>query len=57
MCVCMYVCMYVHACMCVYRYTGEGMDEMEFSEAESNVIDLMSEYQQYRDAGMDDEEE
>ncbi len=24
-----------------YRYTGEGMDAMEFSEAESNAHDLM----------------
>jgi tubulin beta len=27
-------------------YTGEGMDEMEFTEAESNLNDLVSEYQQ-----------
>lgn len=31
-----------------YRYTGEGMDEMEFTEAESNMNDLVSEYQQYQ---------
>jgi hypothetical protein len=24
-----------------FRYTGEGMDIMEFSEAESNTMDLM----------------
>jgi len=24
------------------RYTGEGMDEMEFTEAESNMNDLVS---------------
>lgn len=30
------------------RYTGEGMDEMEFTEAESNLNDLISEYQQYQ---------
>merc|ERR1711943_125993 len=30
--------------------TGEGMDEMEFTEAESNMNDLVSEYQQYQDA-------
>ena len=30
------------------RYTGEGMDEMEFTEAESNMNDLVSEYQQYQ---------
>ena len=27
---------------------GEGMDEMEFNEAESNMNDLVSEYQQYQ---------
>jgi len=31
----------------LHWYTGEGMDEMEFSEAESNIQDLISEYQQY----------
>ena len=32
------------------------MDEMEFTEAESNLVDLISEYQQYQDASaMDDE--
>ncbi|KAL0932725.1 beta-tubulin, partial [Colletotrichum truncatum] len=40
----------------LHWYTGEGMDEMEFSEAESNMNDLVSEYQQYQDAGVDDEE-
>ena len=29
----------------VHWYTGEGVDEMEFIEAESNVSDLISEYQ------------
>ena len=38
------------------RYTGEGMDEMEFTEAESNMNDLVSEYQQYQEATADDEE-
>ena len=33
------------------------MDEMEFTEAESNMNDLVSEYQQYQDAGVEDEEE
>lgn len=32
----------------ISRYTGEGMDEMEFTEAESNMNDLVSEYQQYQ---------
>jgi tubulin beta len=40
----------------IHWYTGEGMDEMEFSEAESNVQDLIAEYEQYQEAGIDDEE-
>lgn len=36
--------------------TGEGMDEMEFTEAESNMNDLVSEYQQYQDAAVEEEE-
>ncbi|PNX65144.1 tubulin beta chain [Trifolium pratense] len=32
------------------------MDEMEFTEAESNMNDLVSEYQQYQDATADDDE-
>ena len=32
------------------------MDEMEFTEAESNMNDLVSEYQQYQDAGTDEDE-
>ncbi len=39
------------------RYTGEGMDEMEFTEAESNMNDLVSEYQQYQDATADDDDD
>ena len=34
----------------LHWYTQEGMDEMEFTEAESNMQDLVSEYQQYQDA-------
>jgi hypothetical protein len=34
----------------MHWYTAEGMDELEFSEAESNMIDLISEYQQYQAA-------
>ncbi|XP_010178052.1 PREDICTED: tubulin beta-4 chain-like, partial [Mesitornis unicolor] len=37
--------------------TGEGMDEMEFTEAESNMNDLVSEYQQYQDATAEEEGE
>lgn len=32
------------------------MDEMEFTEAESNMNDLVSEYQQYEEVGVDDAE-
>uniref|UniRef100_A0A8W8M724 Tubulin beta chain n=1 Tax=Magallana gigas TaxID=29159 RepID=A0A8W8M724_MAGGI len=39
----------------LHWYTGEGMDEMEFMEAESNMNDLVSEYQQYQDATVEDE--
>ena len=33
------------------------MDEMEFTEAESNMNDLISEYQQYQEATIDDDEQ
>eukprot|EP00834_Sanchytrium_tribonematis_P006872 NODE_551_length_6164_cov_0.432811.p5 type:complete len:217 gc:universal NODE_551_length_6164_cov_0.432811:4178-4828(+) len=39
----------------LHWYTGEGMDEMEFTEAESNMNDLVSEYQQYQEATVEDE--
>ncbi|KAJ2841661.1 Tubulin beta chain (Beta tubulin), partial [Coemansia erecta] len=32
-----------------------GMDEMEFTEAESNIIDLINEYKQYQDAAVDED--
>lgn len=41
----------------LHWYTGEGMDEMEFSEAENNTNDLISEYQQYQEAVIDDDQE
>merc|ERR1712187_360366 len=41
----------------LHWYTGEGMDEMEFTEAESNMNDLVSEYQQYQDATVEEEGE
>ena len=41
----------------LHWYTGEGMDEMEFTEAESNMNDLVAEYQQYQDATIDGEED
>jgi len=34
----------------LHWYLGEGMDTMEFSEAESNTQDLIFEYQQYQEA-------
>ncbi|KAJ2804301.1 hypothetical protein H4S07_004258, partial [Coemansia furcata] len=39
----------------LHWYTDEGMDEMEFTEAESNMNDLINEYQQYQDATADEE--
>ncbi|KAK4874247.1 hypothetical protein RN001_013607 [Aquatica leii] len=41
----------------LHWYTGEGMDEMEFTEAESNMNDLVSEYQQYQEATADNDAE
>ena len=40
-----------------FYFLGEGMDEMEFTEAESNMNDLVSEYQQYQDATAEEEGE
>jgi tubulin beta len=34
----------------LHWYAGEGMDEAEFTEAESSVTDLIAEYQQYQEA-------
>jgi len=39
----------------LHWYTGEGMEEMEFTEAESNMNDLIEEYQQYETAKIEDE--
>ena len=39
----------------LHWYTGEGMDEMEFTEAEANMADLVNEYQQYQEASTEDE--
>merc|ERR1719483_1644161 len=48
----------------LHWYKGEGMDEMEFQEADKNVRDLITEYQDKQDAtyeedasGDEDEEE
>jgi len=37
----------------LHWYTGEGMDESEFAEAEADLLDLVAEYQQYQDATVD----
>jgi tubulin beta len=34
----------------LHWYTSEGMEEMEFTDAESNMNDLVSEYQQYQES-------
>lgn len=41
----------------MHWYLGEGMDEAEFSEAENNMNDLISEYQQYQEATADFDED
>jgi len=38
------------------RYKGEGMDEMEFQEADKNVRDLITEYQDKQDAVYEEED-
>lgn len=40
----------------LHWYTNEGMEVTEFAEAESNLNDLVSEYQQYQNATIEDEE-
>merc|ERR1711950_13387 len=37
----------------LHWYKGEGMDEMEFQEADKNVRDLITEYQDKQDAVVD----
>lgn len=41
----------------LHWYTGEGMDELEFTEAEANLGDLLNEYQQYQEASADPQDE
>jgi len=41
----------------LHWYKGEGMDEMEFQEADKNVRDLITEYQDKQDATFDADEE
>jgi tubulin beta len=40
----------------LHWYTGEGMDEMEFQEADKNVRDLITEYQDKQDAVFEEDE-
>jgi len=41
----------------LHWYKGEGMDEMEFQEADKNVRDLITEYQDKQDAVYEEDEE
>ncbi|XP_042556978.1 tubulin beta chain-like [Dipodomys spectabilis] len=41
----------------LHWYTGEGIDETEFTEAESNINDPVSKYQQCKDATADEQGE
>ncbi|KAK5644342.1 hypothetical protein RI129_005642 [Pyrocoelia pectoralis] len=41
----------------LHWYTGEGMDENEFWDAETCINDLISEYQQYQEVVMDETDE
>ena len=43
-------------CILIFVLPFPGMDEMEFTEAESNMNDLVSEYQQYQEASIDEED-
>ncbi|KAJ3442622.1 tubulin beta chain [Anaeramoeba flamelloides] len=38
----------------VHWYIDEGMDELEFTEAESNMNDIINEYQTYQEASLED---
>ncbi|KAJ2477025.1 Tubulin beta-4 chain [Coemansia sp. RSA 2131] len=39
----------------IHWFTDEGMDEMEFTEAESNINDLINEYKQYQEASANED--
>merc|ERR1719419_1806522 len=41
----------------LHWYKGEGMDEMEFQEADKNIRDLITEYQDKQDAEVEEEED
>ncbi|XP_037944967.1 tubulin beta chain-like [Teleopsis dalmanni] len=38
----------------LHWYTNEGMDELEFTEAANNLNEIISEYQQYQDASLEE---
>jgi len=40
----------------LHWYTGEGMEEGEFTEAESNMKDLINEYQQHAEPAVEEED-
>ena len=40
----------------IHLYTATGMDEMEFTEVESGVNDLISEFQAHQDSVPENEE-
>ncbi|XP_037936455.1 tubulin beta chain-like [Teleopsis dalmanni] len=41
----------------LHWYTGEGMDEMEFTDAEENLNELINQYQQFQEVGIHDEDD
>merc|ERR1711994_119098 len=41
----------------LHWYKGEGMDEMEFQEADKNVRDLITEYQDKQDATFEEDDD
>jgi tubulin beta len=41
----------------LHYYTGEGMDDMEFTEAESIMNELVFEYQQYQEGTSNEDAE
>merc|ERR1712226_619949 len=41
----------------LHWYKGEGMDEMEFQEADKNVRDLITEYQDKQDASYEEDDD
>ena len=40
----------------LHWYTGEGMDEQQFSDAQANLKEVIEEYQKYQEAGLEDDE-